>query len=100
MRLDRDEAVFSQLASDATPRLVQLLPAELKVGHYEDDGLKYEAADRQGRPLTFTTPAELRKLRVPEDVSPWNRAVLAFLLALPPACANRALLVLNRASSE
>ena len=24
------------------------------------------------------------KLREPEDVSPWNRAVLAFLLALPP----------------
>jgi hypothetical protein len=54
------------------------------VGHYEDEGLRYDEADRQGRPLTFTTPAELRQLRVPDDVAPWNRAVLAFLLALPP----------------
>ena len=42
-----------------------------------------EEVDRSGVPLTFTTPAELRCLRVPGDLSPWNRAVLAFLLALP-----------------
>jgi hypothetical protein len=84
LRLDRDPGMLSQLAPDATPRLVHPLPEGLKVGHYEEDGLRYEATDRHGEPLTFTTPAELRSLRVPDEISPWNRAVLAFLLALPP----------------
>jgi hypothetical protein len=84
MRFDRDTGLFTQLAPDSDSRLVQPLPADLKVGHYEDEGLRWDMTDRQGHPLTFTTPAELRRLRVPDDLAPWNRAVLAFLLALPP----------------
>lgn len=84
LRFDRDAGLFSQLARDATPCLVHPLPADLKVGSYEDDGLTYADADRHGNPLTFTTPAALRDLQVPPDVSDWNRAVLAFLFALPP----------------
>jgi hypothetical protein len=34
MRFDRDYGLFAQLAPDAEPRLVQPLPAGLKVGHY------------------------------------------------------------------
>ena len=83
LRFDRDAGLFAQLAPDAEPRLTHPLPAGLKVGHHEDDGLRWDEADRQGRPLTFTTPAELRRLRLPDDIAPWNRAVLAFLLALP-----------------
>jgi hypothetical protein len=44
----------------------------------------YTDTDRRGNPLTFTTPTMLRQLRLPEDTSPWNQAILAFLLALPP----------------
>ena len=84
LRLDRDEALLAQLVIDAMPCVVHPLPKDLKVGHYEDEGLKYEVVDRHGTPLTFTTLAELRNLQVPDDVSPWNRAVLAFLLALSP----------------
>jgi hypothetical protein len=84
LRLDRDPGILLQLAPDAKPCLMHLLPEGLKVGHYEEDGLRYEVTDRHGDPLTFTTPAELRTLRVPDDISPWNRAVLSFLLALPP----------------
>jgi hypothetical protein len=84
LRLDRDAGLLSQLASDAKPCLVHPLPEGLKVGHYEEDGLRYEETDRHGDPLTFTTPAELQHLRVPDEISPWNQAVLAFLLALPP----------------
>jgi hypothetical protein len=84
LRLDRDGRLLAQLASDAEPCLVQALTPGLKVGHYEDDGLRWEEVDRQGKLLTFTTPADLRRLRVPDDLSQWNRAVLAFLLALPP----------------
>jgi hypothetical protein len=83
MRLDRDARLLAQLASDAEPCLVQPLPTGLKVGHYEDEGLKWGDVDRQGSRLTFTTPADLQRLRQPDDLSPWNRAVMAFLLALP-----------------
>ncbi len=84
LRFDRDAALLAQLAPDAEPCLTHPLPAGLKVGHYEDEGLRWDDADRQGRPLTFTTPADLRRLRLPADLAPWNMAVLAFLLALPP----------------
>jgi hypothetical protein len=84
LRFERDLALFAQLASDAQPCLVQPLPAGLKVGHYEDEGLRWDEVDQQGQQLTFTTPLDLRRLRLPDDLAPWNRAVLAFLLGLPP----------------
>jgi hypothetical protein len=76
--------LLAQLARDAVPCLVQPLPAGLKVGHYEDEGLRFDEVDRHGEHLTCTTPADLRRLRLPDDLSDWNRAVLSFLLALPP----------------
>jgi hypothetical protein len=84
LRFDRDYGLFGQLEPQATPCIVSPIPEGLKVGRYEEEGLRFTATDRYGRPLRFTTPADLRQLRVPDDVAPWNRAVLAFLLALPP----------------
>lgn len=83
LRFERDQRILAQLDREATPCLVQQLPAGLKVGNYEDDGLTFTDKDRHGRPLTFTTPAEIARIQVPEDIAPWNRAVLAFLQALP-----------------
>lgn len=83
LRFERDPALFARLALDATPCLVRPLPHDLKVGHYEDDGLIWTETDRYGQPLTFTTPADLRRLEVLPGLSPWNAAILAFLLALP-----------------
>src|SRR5262249_37539415 len=84
LRFDRDSGILSQLDRNATPCLVHSLPEGLKVGVYQDDGLTFTAADRSGQPLTFTTSADLRHLPVPDEVAPWNRAVLAFPLAFPP----------------
>lgn len=56
------------------------IPEDLQVGHYEDEGLRFDRTDRQGNLLTYTTPAHLRSA----EHGPWNQAVLAFLLALPP----------------
>ncbi len=84
LRFDRDPRLLAQLAIDAEPCLVHPLPDGLKAGHYEDEGLKFDEVDRYGKPLTFTTPADLQNLRLSDDVGPWNRAVLTFLLALPP----------------
>lgn len=84
LRFDRDTGLFAQLTLEASPCLVRHLPKDLKVGYYEDSGLTFTDVDRDRHPLTFTTSTELRRLQVPGDIHPWNHAVLAFLLALPP----------------
>ena len=84
LRFDRDQRLLGQLTKEASPCLVHLLPDGLKVGHYEDQGLIFATTDRYGQPLTYTTSADVRRLEVPEDIEPWNRAILAFLTALPP----------------
>ncbi len=83
LRFDRDSRLFAQLTRDAVPCRVQPLPEGLKVGCYEDEGLVYTDVDRSGLSLTFTTPADLENLSVPDDVCDWNRAILAFLRTLP-----------------
>jgi hypothetical protein len=83
LRFDRDTRLFSRLSSDAVPRLVHDLPTDLTVGSYEDQGLIFTQTDGYGKPLTWTTPATLARLESPDDLSPWNNAVLAFLRALP-----------------
>ena len=55
LRLDRDVDLLGQLNAGASPCLVHALPAGFKVGHYEDDGLKFDEVDRHGNPLTYTT---------------------------------------------
>lgn len=82
LRLERDDALFSLLTLESIPPLACPLPEGMRVGHYEDVGLVFSTVDRGGQPLTFTTPAALRQLAA-SDLSPWNRAVLAFLIALP-----------------
>lgn len=84
LRFDRDDGLFGQLRTDSTPTLVLPLPVGLTVGNYSDDGLQYVSADASGTPLTYTTPQALRQLGVPADTAPWNRAILSFLVALPP----------------
>src|SRR4051812_19014378 len=83
LRFERDPLLFALLSRDATPCLAHPLPEGLRVGCHEDEGLTWTDSDRYGEPLTFTTSSELRRLAVPETLSDWNRAVLAFLLALP-----------------
>ena len=83
LRFDRDERLFAQLAADATPCLVHRLPDGLTVGIHEDAGLRYSAVDRYEQPLTFSTPAELRRLVIPDGTAAWNRAIVSFLAALP-----------------
>ena len=83
LRFERDSGLFSKLSKDSVPCLVHPLPPDLKVGCYEDEGLVFKNEDRYGSLLTCITVADLARLEVPEGVSPWNNAVLAFLTALP-----------------
>jgi hypothetical protein len=83
LRFERDSALFSKLSRDAVPCLVRPLPPDLKVGYYDDAGVVFTQVDRSGEPLTCVTRADLAGLERPDGLSPWNSAVLAFLLALP-----------------
>jgi hypothetical protein len=76
--------LLAQLDREADPCLVHPLPNGLKIGHYDDQGLRFDDLDRYGKPLTFTTSTDLRRLQLPADMAPWNQAVLGFLLAMPP----------------
>jgi hypothetical protein len=83
LRFERDSQVFARLVAEAVPCLVRRLPDGLKAGCYEDEGLVFTDVDWRGSRLTFTTPADLVRLEIPADTSPWNCAVLGFLQALP-----------------
>lgn len=83
LRFDRDLRLFALFSQQASPSVVSPLPEGLKVGHYEDAGLRFDEKDRYGQPLTYTTSARIRSLPTVAEISDWNRAVLAFLLALP-----------------
>ena len=83
LRIDRDPRLLALFTTEAIPCLVTAIPEGLKVGHYEDDGLKFAETDRYGQRLTFTTPEQLHSIQTIDDLSEWNRAVLAFLLTLP-----------------
>ena len=84
LRFDRDHRILALFSKDAQPCRVLPLPEGLKVGRYEDAGLRYDDKDRYGNPLTFTTSDLLGDIPEIEEICEWNRAVLAFLLALPP----------------
>jgi hypothetical protein len=84
IRFDRDGRVLALFSREATPCVVRPLPDGLKIVHEEQDGLKQDDKDRYGEPLTFTTSELLDELPAIEDISQWNRAVLAFLFSLPP----------------
>jgi hypothetical protein len=83
LRFDRDSGLFAQLELDSRPSLVRPLPEGLRVGCYEDEGLRYTDVDSLGNRLTWTTSDHLRSLVITDDLAPWNRAILSFLLALP-----------------
>ena len=48
IRLEREARLLSQLTMESDPRLVRPMPEGLKVGHYEDAGLRYDDMDRYG----------------------------------------------------
>ena len=83
LRFDRDHRILSAFSSESSPCIVQAMPPGLKVGHHDDEGLRFDDKDKYGYPLTFTTPEQLRLLPAIEQISDWNRAILAFLLTLP-----------------
>jgi hypothetical protein len=75
----RDLSHYTEKMPTITPRP---LPEALWVESYGEPGCT--RSDKYGNPLTFVYAEELRRLAVSETTAPFNRAIVAFLHALPP----------------
>jgi hypothetical protein len=87
LTFDRDPAFFDQLIKTKrgnTPTiLAKPIPAQLWVKFTVEEGVRRTREDVYGQELTFVYAQQLKKLIVPNDASPKNRAIKAFLDALP-----------------
>ena len=88
LRLDRDEEIFEQIRSGevtAEPlvRTTEIPPHLWIEVERVGGGVKRIREDKYGQLLTFAYAFELRRLRMSEDASRWNRAVKALIDALP-----------------
>jgi hypothetical protein len=59
------------------------IPRQMWVQIYEDEGVKRTRNDMYGNELTFVYAKQLKKLVLPADASKWNKAIMAFVAALP-----------------
>ena len=48
-----------------------------------DDGSQQTREDAYGEELTVVYAEQMKKLFIPEDASPWNKAIKAFIDKLP-----------------
>lgn len=88
LSFDRDYEIFGQLRGDVaegnvpTIKAIPILP-QMQVGIYDEEGLKWRRDDNYGDELTFVYAKQLKELSVPDDASPKNKAIMAFVHALP-----------------
>jgi hypothetical protein len=87
LSFDRDSNIFAQLTDYGEgnkPTIkVNPLPPQMWVEAYEDEGIKKTREDKYGTELTFIYAQTLKKLKVPDKSSPKNKAIKAFIDALP-----------------
>lgn len=83
LSFDRDYEIFGQLIDsfgDKPTIQVNSIPPQMWV---EGAGIARTRVDGYGNKLTFVYAQQLKRLLVPSDASPWNRAIMAFIEALP-----------------
>jgi hypothetical protein len=95
---DRDYEIFEQIEGFNTIKKIAITPPSLgcqsnlshiedikifvdKINRYKPD---FNISDAYSIPLTWTLASEFSQLRIPEDISKKNKAILEFLEALPP----------------
>lgn len=93
LRLDDDYRIYGQLTDMSyhngedvpeKPTIVtHKIPLQLWVTIYEDEGLQHTREDAYGKELTVVYAKQMKKLVIPEDASPWNKAIKALIDALP-----------------
>lgn len=60
------------------------LPTGLKINYFGEAGLLSKNVDGYDAPLTFVYAKDLASLAIDEYTPPYNKAIVAFLKALPP----------------
>ena len=83
--LTRHYALFEQLPGYNRDDKLNLdgTVVDFDVEVYEDRGIKPRRTDSYGAPLRWVAAGELAKVKT-DETSPWNKAVFAFIQALPP----------------
>ena len=84
---DRDYQIFSQLTDMGEgnkPTIkVNSIPPQMWVETCEGEGITRRRDDKYGTELTFVYAVRLKKLQVRDDASSKNKAIKAFIDALP-----------------
>lgn len=87
VNLDQDYAILGQLAQcrgHLKPTIqANPIPPQMWVETYEEEGVRRTRTDNYGTELTFVYAQQLKRLKMPGDASPKNKAVKAFVDALP-----------------
>lgn len=93
LSFDRDYRIFAQIADvnwksavpneglGATVRTFPL-PPSVQVEMYQDEGLITTRENSYGEEMVYATAREMKKVKLPEDASPKNRAILSYISAL------------------
>jgi len=79
LSMDRDYALYDQIKNLGS---IRANIEGRRIQRYEDDGLKEIIEDAYGSPLHYVLAGQLATI-LPE--SDWNKAIVAFLKALPPS---------------
>lgn len=90
LAFDRDYRIFGQISKmdyEDIPEKPILnprpIPAQLFAWLYEDEGIDRTREDKYGEELTFLYAEEMKRLNIPENASPMNKAIKAFIDTLP-----------------
>ena len=87
LSFDRDSSIFGQLTDlgyGCRPTIkANPIPPQLWVDVYEDEGIERTRTDKHGTELTFVYAQQLKMLEMRETASPKNKAIKAFIEALP-----------------
>lgn len=91
LRLSRDYSIFAQISEkvmgkrDGVEQVCdpKPLPPNVRFTVYEDEGLQDRRTDPYGAGITYVEAWELKKVKLAEDASPWNKAIFALIHALP-----------------
>ena len=93
MQFDRQYAIFAQIADvdgksavpdEGVEAIVRThpLPPSVKVGIYGDEGIKTTRENPYGEEMVYALAKELGALRLPENATQKNRAIMAYINAL------------------
>ena len=84
---DQDHEIFGQLidCGEGNKPTIQVnpIPPQMWVEIYGDEGIERTREDNYGTELTFVYAQQLKKLKVSDGASSKNKAIKAFIDALP-----------------